>query len=81
MTAPRTNYLLDGPPFHEPERRARRILEMAAILMEQPAVADRGDAVRCLHHRGYGVVDVMMLVDDALYERHQQLVAKVISDE
>ncbi|WP_445222204.1 hypothetical protein ACKWRH_21350 [Bradyrhizobium sp. Pa8] len=81
MTEPRKNYLIDGPPFQEPKRRAARVLEMAAILLEEPAYIERGDAVRCLHFRGYGVVDVMMLVDDARYEAHQQLVAKVISDE
>lgn len=81
MTDTRPNYLIDGPAYREGERRAERILEMAAILLDAPAYVERGDAVRCLHARGYGVVDVMMLVDEARYEAHQQLVAKVISDE
>lgn len=81
MTDPRPNYLIDGPLYQEAERRAERILEMAAALLEAPALVDRDDEIRILRQRGYGVVDVAMLLDDARYEKHQQLVAKVISDE
>jgi hypothetical protein len=64
-----------------PERRAAMILQMAAVLLEEPAFVERGDAVRCLHGKGYNAVDVMMLVDDARLEAHQTLVAREISDE
>lgn len=34
MTDPRPTYLIDGPLYQEAERRAERILEMAAALLE-----------------------------------------------
>lgn len=80
ITQPKT-YLLDGPLMLTPERKAAMILQMAAVLLEEPAYVERGDAVRCLHGKGYHAVDVMMLVDDARLEAHQTLVAREISDE
>lgn len=80
-TIPNKCFLLDGPLMGIEERRAAMILQMAAILLEEPAYAERGDAIRCLHARGYNAIDVMMLTDDARLEAHQQLVAKAISDE
>lgn len=80
-TIPAKCFLLDGPLMDVAERRAAMILQMAAILLEEPAYVERGDAIRCLHARGYNAIDVMMLTDEARLEAHQQLVAKVISDE
>lgn len=74
-------FLLDGPLMGVAERRAAMILQMAAILLEEPTFIDPVDARRRLHREGYNAIDVMMLADDARYEAHQQLVARVISDE
>jgi hypothetical protein len=77
----KNSFMVDGPLMSYEQRRAEMILQMAAILLEEPAYVERGDAIRCLHARGYNAVDVMMLTDDARLEAHQQLIAKVISDE
>lgn len=75
------SFMIDGPLMSYADRRAAMILQMAAILLEAPAYVERGDAIRCLHARGYNAIDVMMLTDDARLEAHQQLVARAISDE
>jgi hypothetical protein len=75
IASPKT-YLLDGPEMTIPERRAARIIEMATILLEEPAYVERGDAVRCLHARGFNAIDIMMLVDDARHSVLQQIVAR-----
>ena len=77
----KNSFMVDGPLMTHAERRAAMILQMAAILLEEPAYVERGDAIRCLHARGYNAIDVMMLTDEARLEAHQQLVAKAISDE
>lgn len=81
MTAPAKNFLLDGPLMGVAERRAAMTLQMAAVLLSDDGVVDAADTHRCLHAAGYNAIDVMMLAEPARYEAHQQLIARVISDE
>ncbi|MCS3725454.1 hypothetical protein [Bradyrhizobium betae] len=80
-TIPARCFLIDGPLMGVEERRAAMTLQMAAALLADDAAIDPADAHRCLHARGYNAIDVMMLVEPARYEAHQQLIARVISDE
>lgn len=74
-------FLIDGALMGIEERRAAMTLQMAAVLLADDAALDPADAQRCLHGNGFNAIDVMMLVEAARYEAHQQLVARVISDE
>lgn len=74
-------FLVDGSLMGVEERRAAMTLQMAATLLADDAAIDLSDAHRSLHCAGYNAIDVMMLVEAARYEAHQQLVARVISDE
>jgi flagellar biosynthesis regulator FlbT len=75
------NFLIDGPLMDVAERRAAMTLQMAAVLLADDGVLDPSDTHRVLHGAGYNAIDVMMLAEAARYEAHQQLVARVISDE
>jgi flagellar biosynthesis regulator FlbT len=80
MSAPKC-FLIDGPLMGVDERRAAMTLQMAAVLLADDGVIDAGDTHRALHAAGYNAIDVMMLAEAARYEAHQQLIARVISDE
>lgn len=81
MTTPAKCFLVDGPLMGIEERRAAMTLQMAAVLLADDGVVDASDTHRALHAAGYNAIDVMMLAEAASYEAHQQLLAKVISDE
>ncbi|EJN07920.1 hypothetical protein PMI42_07450 [Bradyrhizobium sp. YR681] len=80
-TSPAKCFLLDGPLMGVEERRAAMTLQMAAVLLADDGVVDPADTHRTLHAAGYNAIDVMMLAEAARYEAHQQLIAKVISDD
>ena len=54
--------------------------DMVADLLETGNFRNRGDAVRQLHHDGYKVGDVLLLVDEAIFECKQEVVAGEMSD-
>lgn len=60
--------------------RQALIADMAADLMETGNFRVRADAVKQLHHDGYWTLDVLILVDEAIFECQQQIVARQMSD-
>lgn len=60
--------------------RAEALTHMTADLQESKNFRDRGDAVRQLHARGYKTVDIMILVDEAIFDCKQEVVAREMSD-
>lgn len=77
----KNSFMVDGPLMGYEQRRAEMILQMAAILLADDGPIDPSDTHRRLYAAGYNAIDVMMLAEAAHYEAHQQLIAKVISDE
>lgn len=75
------SYLVDGPLMLGPERRMAMALNMGAELLEKDAFRDRADAIRALHAAGYPVVDVMILVEDAMQIAMQAIVEVHMSEE
>lgn len=59
--------------------RQETLREMTADLMAAGNFRDRGDAVRQLHGDGYPVIEVMILVDEAIYACQQDVIAREIS--
>jgi hypothetical protein len=59
--------------------RADALAHMAAELMQTGNFRDRGDAIRQLHVR-YCTIDIMILVDEAIFECKQEIVARMMSD-
>lgn len=51
------------------------VSSMAADLRRYEATANESDAIRSLFGRGYSMVDIVMLIDDALFEAKQALVS------
>lgn len=60
--------------------RSETRTHMVADLFETGNFRDRGDAVRQLHHDGYPVIDIMILVDEVIFECQQEVVARLMSD-
>lgn len=62
--------------------RARQdaLAHMTADLRETGNFRDRGDAVRQLHGDGYPTIDIMILVDEAIYALKQEVIAREMSD-
>jgi hypothetical protein len=56
--------------------RAETLRDMTADLAETGNFRDRGDAVRQLHADGYRTIDVMILVDEAIYLCKQDVIAR-----
>lgn len=79
MITPHT-YLMDGPLSALPITRERVIGQMATLLFNQRAFADRGDAIRVLRADDYSTIDIMILVDDAIYLARQHVVAMEMSE-
>lgn len=74
-----TTFLLDGPLMTAPERRAELLARMPTDLFRFDAMRDRSDAVRTLHHCGYGSFDIHCLVDEAMALAFQEIVVKEMS--
>ena len=55
--------------------------DMTADLLETGNFRDRGDAIRQLHADRYRTIDVLLLVDEAIYAAKQQLIAQQMGDE
>ena len=55
--------------------RADALARMAAELMQTGNFRDRGDAIRQLHVR-YCTIDIMILVDEAIYACKQEIIAR-----
>lgn len=66
--------LLDAPLIDNQTRRADLVRRMAADLIKYDAVGNEQDAIRSLFGRGYGMGDIVMLVDDARQAAFQQTV-------
>ena len=62
-----------GDIFREREITLKQI---TTELMETGNFRDRGDAVRQLYSDGHGVVEVMILVDEAIYACKQDAIAR-----
>lgn len=60
--------------------RGEALCHMTADLAETGNFRDRGDAVRQLHHDGYKTLDIMILVDEAIFACKQEIVAEQMSD-
>jgi hypothetical protein len=73
-------FLIDGPLMMAPERRAAVLECMARDLVDDDAIAERGDAVRALHARGYVALDIMILVEEARALAFQEIVSKEMSE-
>lgn len=56
--------------------RSETLRDMTADLTETGNFRDRGDAVRQLHADGYRTIDVMILVDEAVYLCKQDVIAR-----
>ncbi|QPF81622.1 hypothetical protein IC762_17495 [Bradyrhizobium genosp. L] len=72
--------LVDGP-LVLPEHSARccRVAEMAKVLIEHEAFADRHDAVLTLRLCGFSAFEVTELVEDAIAVAVQHVVAREMS--
>lgn len=70
------SYLMHGPLMGLAAERDRLVAHMIADLTETGNFRDRGDAVKQLHHDGYKVLDVLILVDDAIYACKQDAIAR-----
>lgn len=65
--------LIDGPLV--PVRRTTLIERMAKDLIAYDAAQNEHDAIRSLFGRGYSMVDIAMLVDEARQVAFQNIVA------
>jgi len=79
------SFLTDGPMMLAPERRAEMLGRMADALVEHDAFGCEQDAVRMLHHLGYGWLNVSLLAGEALvlarrFVETQGMVASQILD-
>lgn len=54
--------------------------DMTADLLETGNFRNRGDAIRQLHADGYRTLDVLLLVDEAIYAAQQDVIAVAMSD-
>ena len=74
------SFLCDVPLMEHREMRAALVFQMGAELLEQDAFRDKDDAIRVLRRSPsrYALVDVMILVDEAIYRAKQCLVAKAM---
>lgn len=61
-----SNFLLDGPMMLATERRAEMLGRMADALVEHDAFGSEQDAIRMLHHLGFGWMNVSLLAGEAL---------------
>jgi hypothetical protein len=57
-------------------RRAALTTRMARDLVEDCAAQVKADAIAALHHRGYDMLDIMMVIDQARAEAFQEIVAR-----
>lgn len=60
--------------------RTELMTHMVADLTETGNFRERGDAVRQLHADGYKVIDVLILVDEAIYTCKQAVIAREMSE-
>ena len=76
------SYLMHGPLSLHDLMAARddALKHMIAELTETGNFRDRGDAVRQLHGDGYPVIDVLILVDDAIYACKQEVIAREMTE-
>src|SRR6185312_8451583 len=74
------SFLRDVTVMSHREHRAALVFRMGAELLEQDAFRDKDDAIRVLRRSPsrYALVDVMILVDEAIYRAKQCLVAKAM---
>jgi len=80
ITFPDRSFLRDVTVANHREHRAALVFRMGAELLEQDAFRDKDDAIRLLRKSPsrYALVDVMILVDEAIYRAKQCLVAKAM---
>lgn len=70
--------LIDGPLV--PAGARRELVErMAADLIRFQAWHDEREAIRSLFGRGYSMVDIVMLIDDARQAAQTEVVAEAMS--
>jgi hypothetical protein len=69
--------LVDGPLL--PVRRKTLVERMAKDLIRYDAVTPEADSIRSLFGRGYSMVDIVMLIDDARQVAMQAIVAREMS--
>ena len=80
VTFPDRSFLRDVTVANHREHRAALVFRMAAELLEQDAFRDKDDAIRVLRRSParYALVDIMILVEDAIWYAKQCLVAKAM---
>jgi len=80
VTYPDHSFLRDVTVMSHREHRAALVFRMGAELLEQDAFRDKDDAIRVLRRSParYALVDIMILVEDAIYRAKQCLVAKAM---
>jgi hypothetical protein len=62
------------------KERSDALKHMVADLIETGNFRDRGDAIKQLRADGYAVIEVLILVDEAIWECKQEIVARLMSD-
>ena len=80
ITYPDRSFLRDVTVASHRTVRAALVFRMGAELLEQDAFRDKDDAIRVLRRSParYALVDVMILVDEAIWYAKQCLVAKAM---
>jgi AmiR/NasT family two-component response regulator len=68
--------LIDGPVIDSTIKRKAKVEQMAKDLVRYDAFHNEADAIRSLFGRGYGMADIVMLVDDARQVAMQDVVAR-----
>jgi hypothetical protein len=71
--------LIDGPLMDNAVPRHDMVARMAKDLVQFEASANERDAIRSLFGRGYAMADIVMLVEDAMFEARQAGVAAAMA--
>lgn len=71
--------LIDGAVMDATARRKETVTRMAKDLVRYDAVQDERDSIRSLFGRGYSMVDIVMMIDDARQAAMQEIVAREMS--
>lgn len=66
--------LIDGPLVYT--QRAETVAKMAKTLIEEDAFQNEQDAIRLLTFKGFGLVEVFHMIDDARQVATQHVVAR-----